>query len=147
MEFYCFFLDILLLVSLNLRNYKTFNNYKISHYHSYDFFPLSHYVLVFLILFYDVLFLALLIFFLLGVLFLYLLYYERGLTHFCSFVKIRVFVGISVFIRVSVCRTFVLFYGIFGEDFTQFLPNGYGTFVLTKLALVRDIFIEKNFNF
>ena len=73
--------------------------------------------------------------------------YERGLTAFCSFVKIRVFVGISVFTRALVCRTFVSFYGIFGVDFTQFLPNGHGTFVLTKLALVRDIFINKNFNF
>jgi len=35
--------------------------------------------------------------------------YERGLTDFCSFVKIRVFVGISVFARVLVCRTFVHF--------------------------------------
>ena len=35
--------------------------------------------------------------------------YERGLTDFCSFVKIRVFVGISVFARVLVCRTFVYF--------------------------------------
>ena len=69
------------------------------------------------------------------------------MTGFCGFVKIRVFVGISVFTRVLACRTFVSFYGIFGVDFTQFLPNGYGTFVLRKLALVRDIFIEKNFNF
>ena len=50
--------------------------------------------------------------------------YERGLTGFCSFVKIRVFVGISVFTRVLVYRTFVHFQGVFGEDFTQFLPNG-----------------------
>ena len=35
--------------------------------------------------------------------------YERGLTGFCGFVKIRVFVGISVFTRVLVCRTFVHF--------------------------------------
>lgn len=62
--------------------------------------------------------------------------YERGLTGFCSFVKIRVFVGISVFTRVFIYGTFVHFYGIFGDDFTQFLPNGYGSFVLTKLALV-----------
>ena len=39
--------------------------------------------------------------------------YERGLTGFCSFVKIRVFVGISAFTRVSVYRTFVSFYDIF----------------------------------
>lgn len=73
--------------------------------------------------------------------------YERGLTCFCGLVKIRVSVGISVFTRVLVYRTFVHFQGVFGEDFTQFLPNGHGTFVLTKLALIRDIFIEKNFNF
>lgn len=35
--------------------------------------------------------------------------YERGLTGFCSFVKIRVSVGISVFTRVLVYRTFVHF--------------------------------------
>lgn len=35
--------------------------------------------------------------------------YERGLTGFCGFVKIRVFVGILVFTRVSDCRTFVHF--------------------------------------
>lgn len=35
--------------------------------------------------------------------------YERGLTGFCGFVKIRVFVGISVFTRVLVYRTFVHF--------------------------------------
>lgn len=35
--------------------------------------------------------------------------YERGLTDFCSFVKIRVFVGISVFTRVLVYSTFVSF--------------------------------------
>ena len=35
--------------------------------------------------------------------------YERGLTGFCGFVKIRVFVGISVFTRVLICRTFVSF--------------------------------------
>ena len=35
--------------------------------------------------------------------------YERGLTRFCGFVKIRVFVGISVFTRVLVYRTFVHF--------------------------------------
>ena len=34
---------------------------------------------------------------------------ERGLTVFCSFVKIRVFVGISIFTRVFVYRTFVHF--------------------------------------
>lgn len=62
--------------------------------------------------------------------------YERGLTDFCGFVKIRVFVGISVFTRVLIYRTFVHFQDIFGADFTQFLPNGYGSFVLTKLALV-----------
>ena len=69
--------------------------------------------------------------------------YERGLTGFCGFVKIRVFVGISVFTRVLNYRTFVSFYGFFWDDFTQFLPNGYGTFVLTKSALVGDIFIRK----
>ena len=35
--------------------------------------------------------------------------YERGLTGFCGFVKIRVFVGISVFTRVLIYRTFVFF--------------------------------------
>ena len=35
--------------------------------------------------------------------------YERRLTAFCKFVKIRVFVGISVFTRVLICRTFVHF--------------------------------------
>ena len=35
--------------------------------------------------------------------------YERDLATFCKFVKIRVFVGISVFTRVLVYRTFVHF--------------------------------------
>jgi len=35
--------------------------------------------------------------------------YERGLTGFCGFVKIRVFVGFSVFTRVFISRTFVSF--------------------------------------
>ena len=35
--------------------------------------------------------------------------YERGLTTFCKFVKIRVLVGISVFARVLLYRTFVHF--------------------------------------
>ena len=39
--------------------------------------------------------------------------YERGLTGFCGFVKIRVVVGISVFTRVLNYRTFVSFYGFF----------------------------------
>lgn len=69
--------------------------------------------------------------------------YERGLTGFCGFVKIRVFVGISVFTRVLVYRTFVHFQGVFGEDFTQFLPNGYSTFVLTKLALEEIFLLRK----
>lgn len=73
--------------------------------------------------------------------------YERRLTAFYSLKKIRVFVGISVFTIVLFYRTFVFFYSFFGENITQFLPNLYGTFVLTKLALVRDIFIKKNFNF
>lgn len=34
---------------------------------------------------------------------------ERGFTGFCSFVKIRVFVGISVFTRVLFYGTFVHF--------------------------------------
>ena len=47
--------------------------------------------------------------------------YERGLTSFCSFVKIRVFVGISVNTLILVLRTFVHFYGIFWGFITQFL--------------------------
>ena len=35
--------------------------------------------------------------------------YERGLTDFCEFVKIRVFVGILIFTRVLTYRTFVHF--------------------------------------
>lgn len=35
--------------------------------------------------------------------------YERGLTGFCGFVEIKVSVGISVFTRVLVHRTFVHF--------------------------------------
>ena len=35
--------------------------------------------------------------------------YERDLGLFCKFVKIRVFVGISVFTRVFIYRTFVHF--------------------------------------
>ena len=62
--------------------------------------------------------------------------YERGLTGFCGFVKIRVFVGISVFTRVLVYRTFVYFQGVFGEDFTQFLPNGQYTSVRDVSAFV-----------
>lgn len=73
--------------------------------------------------------------------------YERGLTGFCSFVKIRVFVGISVFTRVFIYGTFVRFYGIFGDDFTQFLPNSCSTFVLGISALVCAFFKMKIFNF
>ena len=39
--------------------------------------------------------------------------YERQLTAFCTFVKIRVFVGVSVNLLILVLRTFVHFYGIF----------------------------------
>lgn len=50
--------------------------------------------------------------------------YERGLTVFCRFVKIRVFVGISVFTKVLACRTFVHFMTFFEKilpNFTQLL--------------------------
>ena len=73
--------------------------------------------------------------------------YERHLTAFCEFVKIRVFVGISVFTRVLVYGTFVHFYGIFGEDFTQFLPNSCSTFVLRFMALVSAFLKMKKINF
>ena len=43
-------------------------------------------------------------------------------------------------------RTFVHFYGIFWENFTQFLPNWCSTFVLTVLALVKNNFREVNDN-
>jgi hypothetical protein len=62
-------------------------------------------------------------------------------------VKIRVFVGILLFTRVLVCRTFVHFYGIFGVDITQFLPNRYGTNVCGVFALVNAFLKMKNFNF
>ena len=51
-----FSLNMLLLVLLNLLDCKTLNSCKISHYHFCDFFLLFHYVLVFLVLSYDVLF-------------------------------------------------------------------------------------------
>jgi len=35
--------------------------------------------------------------------------YERDLNGFCEFVKIRVFIGISVFTRVLIYGTFVHF--------------------------------------
>ena len=66
---------------------------------------------------------------------------------FCSLKKIKVFVGILLFTGVLVYGTFVSFYGVFGEDFTQFLPNGYGTFVLRFIALVDAFLKMKNFNF
>lgn len=69
------------------------------------------------------------------------------MTAFCSFVKTRVFVGILLFTRVLVYGTFVSFYGVFGEDFTQFLPNSCSTFVLRFVVLVSAFLKMKNFNF
>ena len=62
--------------------------------------------------------------------------YERRLNGFCEVMEIRFFVGIYIFTRVLVYGTFVHFYGILGEDFTQFLPNEYSTFALKYFALV-----------
>ena len=69
------------------------------------------------------------------------------MTAFCEFVKIRVFVGILLLARVLVYRTFVSFYGIFGGDFTQFLPNLCSTFVLRFITLVGAFLKMNNFNF
>ena len=49
--------------------------------------------------------------------------YERGLTGFGGFVKIRAFVGISIFTRVLIYRTFVHFFELFGGVFPQLFPN------------------------
>lgn len=54
-EYYLIFLNTMLLVFLNLLNYKTSNNCKIFHYHFDDFFLLFHYAEAYEDVFYDVL--------------------------------------------------------------------------------------------
>src|SRR5574344_1122993 len=52
-EYYLIFLNKVLLDILDLPMNRILKYYKIFHYHIYGFFQLFHYVLVFLVLFYD----------------------------------------------------------------------------------------------
>ena len=108
--FYLIFLNTDFLVFLNLLNYKILNNYKIFHYHFYDFFLLFHYVVVFLAVSYDVLYLTPLIMLLMDVFSLYLLYYMWILFHYLSVFPLVCILNIVLPLIQNLISAIIIFY-------------------------------------